>query len=250
MIVAGIGSRSTSPEEGELIAKIGTWLGRRGIHLRSGGAKGADQAWAAAVAAVNPALVTVCVQDDADWARGRAPEGVQTHVPPYPHWMVELAVAEWEFGDGLSTVGLPPYQVPAHARRFEDRKSWRYFETHADVRKRGTLPLMVRNVAIIVPEEGRPVNAVFGFLNPEQKGGGGTGHGFRLAQALGVPTFNLRDPLQLAGARAALLELEQGRAPAVSPPAPLPAVTTTPAAEQTSLFGIPAAPARRSGLKR
>jgi len=63
--------------------------------------------------------------------------------------------------------------------------------------------LMIRNARIIFPEEGRPVDLVLGMLGSTPSGGG-TGHGFRLARAAGVPTFDLRDADVLAAARAAL----------------------------------------------
>ena len=47
LVYAGIGSRATPPETLRDMTRMAAWLARRGWHLHSGGAAGADSAFAA-----------------------------------------------------------------------------------------------------------------------------------------------------------------------------------------------------------
>ena len=47
LVYAGIGSRATPPSVLEAMTTMAAWLARRGWHLHSGGAAGADSAFAA-----------------------------------------------------------------------------------------------------------------------------------------------------------------------------------------------------------
>lgn len=203
-----------------MIVRTAVWLARHGIRGRSGGARGADDAWEEGYAMVDPSLFTVCAPD----MRGRRP-GIRVERPPYPDWVVERAIAEWEFGERFVEIGLPPYTDSKLQERFEKRSRWRALEAQEAKRRQQTKPgpndgaahvapntayiqqLMIRNAAIICPEQDRPVDLVLGLLNPKPGGGRGTGHGFRLARALGVPAFNLRDPKDREFAREMLLAL-------------------------------------------
>lgn len=203
-VVAGIGSRHISVAESQLLAASGAWVLSHNGALRSGGALGADTAWIGR-ADIHPARVTVCLPEApaslSAMARRRLRTGIQLEGPPYPAWCEALAVAEWTFGERLCEVGLPPYTDPPVLEEFEARRGW-----HA-LRNRAVgayiQQLMIRNARIIFPEEGRPVDLALGMLGSTPNGGG-TGHGFRLARAAGVPTFDLRDAAVLAAARAAL----------------------------------------------
>jgi len=203
-VVAGIGSRNISVAEWQLLAATGAWVLSHNGALRSGGAIGADTAWIGR-ADIHPARVTVCLPEApaslSAVARQRLPTGIQLEGPPYPPWCEALAVAEWTFGERLCEVGLPPYTEPSVLAEFEARRGWRALRNRAV----GAYiqQLMIRNARIIFPEEGRPVDLVLGMLGSTPSGGG-TGHGFRLARAAGVPTFDLRDADVLAAARAAL----------------------------------------------
>lgn len=213
--VACIGSRQISDEERRLIVRTAMWLARHGIRGRSGGASGADDAWEEGYAVVDPSLFVVCAPDQ---RRRRA--GVQVQRPPYPDWVIERAVAEWEFQDRLVEVGLPPYADPELRERFEKRSRWCWLEQQEAKRRMSSgkdglsisvAPntayvqlLMIRNAAIVSPAPDHPVDLVLGVLNPDKPGGGGTGHAFRLARALGVPTFDLRNIRDRKLAREAL----------------------------------------------
>lgn len=199
--VAVIGSRDITAEERSMILKTAGWLARRGVRGRSGGAKGSDDAWEEGWAILAPELFTVCAPDE----RARR-AGVDVVRPPYPEWVAERAVAEWEFGAELPKLGLPPYEDADVRAAFEARSSWTWMEENRPF----IGPLMIRNAAIVCPTETEAVDMVLGLLSP-RKGGGGTGHAFRLAQAMGVPTFDLRNPMEQAAARDALEELVRPR---------------------------------------
>lgn len=230
-IIAGVGTRGVDQQEQQTLEKTGRWIARRGFRLRSGGARGADQAWARGAASINPELVTVCLPESSQKALRKRPEGAQVEIPPYPEWMVEIAIAEFVFRDKFPEVGLPPYQDPDLQQAFQERKNWKGVRRKArkkakdksDPLERIVLPndayvqrLMIRNVAILFEtpyhdaptEKARSVDLVLGMLS-DKTGGGGTGHTFRIAQALDIPTFDLRDPEQADQAREALEQLEQ-----------------------------------------
>lgn len=226
-VIAVIGSREITPAEREMIIRTALWCASRGFLGRSGGAIGADQVWEEGWASIDPKLFTTVLPK----AEKRRRTGVRIETPPYPGWAVERAVAEWTFGERLPEVGLPPYGNPVLQARFEKRSSWRWLEQQEaereTARRRERDPdaepvlvapdeayiqqLMIRNVCIVCPSETQTVSLVLGLLNPNKKGGGGTGHAFRLAAALGVPAFDLRDPRQRAQARQALETLARGQ---------------------------------------
>lgn len=225
-VLAVIGSRDITDAERELIIRTARWCASRGFRGRSGGAKGADQAWEEGWASVDPELFTAVLPR----VERRRRSGVCLETPPYPRWAIERAVAEWTFGERLPQIGLPPYEDPTVQARFEARRSWRWLEQkeaeRETTRRRERDPrapavivpsdeayvqqLMIRNACIVCPTETESVNLVLGLLNA-RKGGGGTGHAFRLAAALGVPAFNLRDARERAEARQALEALAQGQ---------------------------------------
>lgn len=225
--IAVIGSRDITPEERDMIIRTARWCARHGLHGRSGGARGADDAWEEGWASVDAGLFTVAAPDN----RARRP-GVRVIRPPYPDWVVERAVAEWTFGERLAEVGLPPYADPALQARFEQRSSWRWLEQQQAARESErtrrrppnvppvriepndafTQRLMIRNAAIVCPSETEPVSLVLGLLS-DRKGGGGTGHAFRLARALGVEALNLRSPVEREIARERLERLVRERPP-------------------------------------
>lgn len=209
-VVAAVGSRELSPEEADMLQKTARWIIRHGMRLRSGGARGSDSAWAEGAAALDPSKVTVCAPSK---SRNRIPRGAHVETPPYPERYIEIAKAEWELGEKFPELGLPPYDDEMIQEKVQNSKGWKWLEESEQKKndKKGwnkivrpdeayVQQLMIRNVAILHPAENRRADIVLGLLG-EKKGGGGTGHTFRVAKAMGIPTFNLRDLKQAREAR-------------------------------------------------
>lgn len=209
--VAMVGSRDITPGEAAHFRQTAAWCVRRGLAVRSGGAKGSDEAAGQGAALVDPALLTVCLPEDSARARSRVPTGASIELPPYSDEMVELAVAEWELGARLEREGLPPYGDPLTQERVRERRSWSHMARRAGRDEHGFTyiqQLMIRNVAILQPDGCGRVEMALGYLG-SKSGGGGTGHTFRIAHALGIPTYDLRAPIERQQAGLALRELAE-----------------------------------------
>lgn len=222
--LAAVGTRALTPDEDALCRATASALVRRGAIFRSGGARGADTAWAFGAAEVDPARVEVSLARAADATPDRVPEGAAVRVPPYTPAIVQMARAEWEMSSvrpapdpalviarvrwalahtlphlglgepsAVGDLGMPQARL---IERLDKAKGWAWIESDNPYVR----DLMIRNADIVV---GDPApTALVACFSPEVRQGGGTGHGWRLAQALGLPVFNLRDPVSRESLRA------------------------------------------------
>lgn len=187
IIFACVGSREVSPEESKILRATAAALVKRGALIRSGGAVGADTDWAFGGASIDPQSIQIALPNISNNTPSRVPKGAIVRLPPYPDYIESLARAEWELGDKLKDAGLPPYDPASSAgKKFTAAKSWAWLVKE----KPHVAELMTRNADIIA---GDPApTAVLACFDQDVRRGGGTGHGWRLAKALGLPVFNLR----------------------------------------------------------
>ncbi len=153
LVYAGIGSRATPPSVLEAMTTMAAWLARRGWHLHSGGAAGADSAFAAGVPAQRRTLFL-------PWPGYRGNAGPDCRTLSAERAARCLAIA----------AALHP--------------AWHRCSPAA--RK-----LHARNAAILLGQDAdTPVHAVVAFT-PEGALTGGTGMGIRIAHDRGIPVLNL-----------------------------------------------------------
>jgi len=150
---AGIGARNTPPEVLSDMTRIARWLCRTGWHLNSGGAHGADRAF----------------------ADGATPE-TRTLYLPWPGY-------NGHAGPDCRT--LSPAERPACQRlAAELHPAWQRCS-------RGVRSLHARNAAIVLgPGLNRPVHGVICWT-PGGETVDGTGMAMRIADGAGVPVLNL-----------------------------------------------------------
>ena len=150
---AGIGARSTPPHILADMTRIAQWLHRTGWHLNSGGANGADRAFADGTPADTRTLFL-------PWSgyNGHAGPDCRTLTP----------------GERKPALDLAARLHPAWHRC-----------------SRGVRALHARNAAIVLgPALNRPVHGVICFT-PGGETVGGTGIAMRMANRAGVPVLNL-----------------------------------------------------------
>ena len=153
LVYAGIGSRATPPSVLEVMTTMAAWLARRGWHLHSGGAAGADSAFAAGAPAEQRTVFL-------PWPgyRGRRGQDRRNLSPERMRTCLAIAAA------------LHP--------------AWHRCSPTA--RK-----LHARNAAILCGQDAdTPVHAVVAFT-PEGAITGGTGMSIRIAHDRGSPVLNL-----------------------------------------------------------
>ena len=152
LVYAGIGSRATPPSVLEAMTTIAAWLARRGWHLHSGGAAGADSAFAAGAPAQRRTVFL-------PWPgyRGNAGPDCRTVSAERSHRCLAIAAA------------LHP--------------AWHRCSPAA--RK-----LHARNVSILAADTDAPVDAVACWTR-DGLPSGGTGMGIRVARRYGIPVLNL-----------------------------------------------------------
>ena len=150
---AGIGARATPKPVLADMTTIAAWLARNGWRLASGGAHGADTAFAEGAPAPQRTLYL-------PWAGYNGHAGTDCRAPP------PSELAAW-------------MNVAAHIHPAWDRCSSAVRKLHA------------RNAAILLgPALDRPVNAVVAWT-PEAGIVGGTGLALRIAANWGIPVLNL-----------------------------------------------------------
>lgn len=150
---AGIGARRTPERVRRDMTKMAAWLARKGWRLRSGGAQGADEAFAAGTPADGRTLYL-------PWPGYNGHTGSDL----YPLSSVELA----HF--------LP---IAAASHPAWDRCS-------PTVRK-----LHTRNVAILLGESGQAPVATAVCWTEGRRVEGGTGMAIRVARSRGIPVLNM-----------------------------------------------------------
>ena len=149
---AGIGARATPPSILTAMTVMAGWLARQGWHLNSGGAAGADSAFAEGAPASQRTLYL-------PWSGYNGRTGPDCWV---------LSPSEFE-----SCMAIAARLHPAWNR------------CSPAVRK-----LHARNAAIVGVGLGRPVDAVVAWT-PEGAITGGTGMAIRMAVEAGIPVLNL-----------------------------------------------------------
>ena len=152
LVYAGIGSRATPSAVLESMTVMAAWLARRGWHLHSGGAAGADSAFAAG-----------------------APPAIRTLFLPWPGYRGNA-------GPDCRTLGAGPTRRRL-AITAALHPAWHRCSSAA--RK-----LHARNVAILAADTAAPVDAVIpwtvgGALR------GGTAMGIRIPHEFSIPVLNL-----------------------------------------------------------
>lgn len=153
LVYAGIGSRTTPRTVLENMTVMAAWLARRGWHLHSGGAAGADSAFAAG-----------------------APPGARTLFLPWPGYRGHA-------GPDCRTLA-PDRRRTCLAIAAALHPTWHRCSPAA--RK-----LHTRNTAILLGEGAdTPVHAVVAWTSRGLVSGG-TGMGIRIARDRGVPVLNL-----------------------------------------------------------
>ena len=149
---AGIGARATPPQVLADMKTMAAWLARQGWHLASGGADGADTAFAEG-----------------------APAGQRTIWLPWRGY-------NGHRGPGCRV--LAPADIPA-CMELAARLHPAWHRCSPAVRK-----LHARNVAILGVTLGSPVDACVAW-SPGGRAEGGTGMGLRIAEQHGIPVLNL-----------------------------------------------------------
>ncbi len=152
LVYAGIGSRATPSSVLEVVTTMAAWLARRGWHLNSGGAAGADSAFAAGVPAQ-------CRTVFLPWPgyRGNAGPDCRTLSPDRVRTCL-----------GIAADLHPAWHRCSPAAR----------KLHA------------RNVSILAVDTDTPVHAVVAWTERGLISGG-TGQGIRIARRYGIPVLNL-----------------------------------------------------------
>ena len=149
---AGIGSRKTPASVLANVTVIAGWLARTGWHLASGGATGADTAFASGAPADRRTIFL-------PWPRYNGCRGPDCRVLTPSQLSACMAIA----------AALHP--------------AWHRCSS-------GARKLHARNVAILGQTQDRPVDAVVCWSERGEPVGG-TGMGIRIAEARGIPVLNL-----------------------------------------------------------
>jgi hypothetical protein len=164
---AGIGSRETPLEVQALMTGLATWLEQRGFTLRSGGAEGADNAFARGVAQASARELY------SPWHGFGQPqyEAESVVVTDLPNFTAIQAVAE------------------------RHHPNW-------PACRAGARKLHSRNVLQVLGKTLTSPSLAVLCWTRDGKHSGGTGQALRIADTHGVPVFNLHNPEWLRQAQA------------------------------------------------
>lgn len=149
--IACIGSREVNGDQLRAMKDIGQYIAEQGWTVASGNCEKSDQAYAEGANRVNPGLV-------------------QLYLPWATYERQAIVTGNQIY---LNHSGLDETLAEKH------HPNWGNLSY-------GVKKLMTRNVAIV-----RDSKAVIAYLNHGKKGGGGTGHGWRVAQDLGIKCLDL-----------------------------------------------------------
>ncbi|WP_298846077.1 hypothetical protein [uncultured Salinicola sp.] len=174
-IVTGIGSRETPQSEMDLLTRIASAAEKRGMRGRSGGAGGADLAFERGF--IDPRNIDVIVP----W-KGFLPKGMtQRDVDAF------LGRPRPMSGPGA------PVMLPWDKRQEAEEKASHYHPAWHKCSP-GAKSLHTRNIPQVVGLElDRPADLVVAWT-VDGKATGGTGQAIRMAQDIGVPVANLKNP--------------------------------------------------------
>ncbi|MCC2107967.1 MAG: hypothetical protein KDJ40_10565 [Hyphomicrobiales bacterium] len=174
---AGIGSRETPADICALMTQIARVLDARGMILRSGGADGADNAFAIGARIGHREIFT-------PW------KTFQPKAGPFIPDTIPLAGSKYELPAlHLAAAYHPTWDVPFGQRGHLTQ---------------GAKRLHARNCQQMLGETLGNLSAFVICWTKDARGGGGTGQAIRLARAHGVPVFDLADPQTLASVLPAL----------------------------------------------
>ena len=175
LLWAGIGARNTPPSVLQDMTALSRSLAEAGWHLSSGGAHGADSAFASGT-----------------------PPGQRTVWLPWP---------------GYNDLSGPDCHVPSRERMQQCLAIAARLHPAWNKCSQGVRKLHARNLAILLgPNLDRPVDAVVCFTENGAISGG-TGMGLRIAAEHGIPVFNL-GAMTMQAAWSGLQQLRQTRATA------------------------------------
>ena len=151
MRIACIGSREISEKVQKNLYVLGRFIARKGWIVLSGNALGSDEWYAKGANSIDPSLVKLFL--------------------PWATYNKELLVP-----GNMVELGNKPEWVPiakAHHPKY-------------DSLTQGAKKMMDRNAAIVLDSD-----VVLAVLNHNKQGGGGTGHGWRVADTLKKPRLDL-----------------------------------------------------------
>lgn len=146
-----VGAQNTPTDFLPKLSAMGFILVQRGFHLVSGNAIGADQAWLDQASKAHPELCTVCLPWRS-YEASKIQKGVRI-ITDFSKGEMQLAASNHDYWLNLSD---------------------------------GQAKMLIRNAGIVTRSA-----AIFGYIDPSKKGGGGTGHTKRCADYLGVPFWDL-----------------------------------------------------------
>jgi len=149
--IACIGSRDAPVDYLEFMRKIGRYIASQKCNIATGNAKGSDQAFATGGNEIDSQRVWLYL--------------------PWPSY--EKEAIEWGNRRVLEHPTGCRFLAANH------HPAWSNLS-------QGVRSLMTRNASIILDSK-----LVIAYLNHSKKGGGGTGHGWRIAEALNIPCIDL-----------------------------------------------------------
>lgn len=174
----GIGSRETPEDVLEVMTKAGKALAQKGWGLRSGGAVGADTAFALGWL---------------DWYGNETPWPDDPHLEVYIPWSGYNGHDEGAmFGANLNPESWPNY-FTATVMAALLHPNW-------DACKQGAKKMHARNCYQVLGQDlATPSKFVIGYAKTDKKGvpQGGTATAFKLAKISGIEVFNLYIPEHL-----------------------------------------------------
>lgn len=170
--VACVGSRGITASEAKFLTTIGYHLVQAGWTVHSGGAQGADQAFAVGAAQA---------------LQQGGSGGLVIHLP-WASYERAAADAAIRLGGGRALLDTVSFTAAERTLAIQ-------LHPAANRLSSGGVTLMTRNVRIVFPQgpSQSPVDLVVA-LPGNKPGGGGTGHALRLAAHFHIPLHDLRDP--------------------------------------------------------
>lgn len=185
VIVTGIGARDTPKDELEMLTRIGSAIEQRGGRGRSGGAGGADLAFEKGFK--NPRNIDVIVPWQGFLPKDMTKEDVNNY----------LGRKRPEHGPGATVMLQGDYERRAMNMAAQYHPAW-------DRCSQGARRLHTRNMPQVLGLELDNKSDIVIAWTVDGKATGGTGQAIRVAQDLGIPVANLKNPHERAALVAVL----------------------------------------------
>jgi hypothetical protein len=166
-----IGKRALERVNVPFCESVGMRTVEGGALLVSGNAPGADQAYARGGSTIDPSMVELCLP----W-----PDFEHTQFRPT---IIEQPDAGYESCMRGNRIRLAQQATVEHIRI----ASWMH--PHFDRAQRSTKNLLIRNVMLLIAEDGTRSDLVIAWPDRTRDGWGGTGHTMRCARYLDVPVW-------------------------------------------------------------